>query len=348
MPEAPVPETDVAQRSPRVPRLVVPLFLALVMSIGLFSRNYPEFYPFATWGMFSRVPSTTVYWALRIHTYRGQKVDPPQLLRDLPQYARQAYSASDFALIFDYGEAMDWYQRGDKSKARRLQTLRPMVENNVLGKGVEYELVKIEGDPREMYLGGAPDFTTSIGRYYTSGAEPQKAAKVDQLVPVLFTRSAISDEQGETANQGAFKSDVELRPVEHATADAAARGGAGARCFEVTPPSGEPRPTAVMCQVKLPVPASASRYLIACKVWSATPVPQFRVGFKTSVEQEVIWAADESGRSTFSVPAGQWTEIRAYTARAISGGEKAMLRFSNAKTTGPWRLDDARLYQVRE
>lgn len=152
--------------SPRIPYLLVPLVIVVMLAAGLYSRDKPEVYPLASWEMFSRVPSSSMYYTLLIYDAGKDTYRPPILLRDVPRYQKHARDPIASTLIDAYGNLLANHLSGVQGLGEEVNQKRVMVEN-LLGNDVQYAVVVVMGDPLKMVRKVTKEDMLSLGIFKT-------------------------------------------------------------------------------------------------------------------------------------------------------------------------------------
>lgn len=125
--------------------------LAFVLSMGIAGIVWSpdgEFFPFASFSLFSVVPNVRVAYAIEIHDLHGRPVDPPLLWVHPDKASAEPTSSEPFYAIQRFGSA---FVKGHYDDA---EYWRHLLEEDFLSPPVRYELVQVRYDPFERLSSG--------------------------------------------------------------------------------------------------------------------------------------------------------------------------------------------------
>ena len=118
-----------------------------------------EYFPLASYSLFSIVPNVKKEYGVRIHEYGGRRVEPAVLYQQADHLGLEADSINAFYLVQRIGMA---YARGRRASAERW---RHLFERDFFYDTVNYEIVLLRYDPLERWATGRIRSMTSVGSF---------------------------------------------------------------------------------------------------------------------------------------------------------------------------------------
>lgn len=128
------------------------LLLALILAMGCAGIVWSpdgEFFPFASFSLFSVVPNVRTAYALEIRRLSGEPLDPPRLWLPVRNQGPESTSSETFYAVQRLGKA---YTEGRQDQA---EYWRHLLEADFLSLPASYDLVKASYDPLELLSGGS-------------------------------------------------------------------------------------------------------------------------------------------------------------------------------------------------
>lgn len=118
-----------------------------------------EFFPLASYSLFSIVPGVKTEYGVRILEYGGRHIDPPLLYQKASELGIECDSINAFYLVQRMGMA---YTRGRVAAAERW---RHLFERDFFNDTVQYEIVLLRYDPLERWATGRIRSMTPVGLF---------------------------------------------------------------------------------------------------------------------------------------------------------------------------------------
>jgi hypothetical protein len=125
------------------------LTFAFCMGIaGMLWSPDGEFFPFASFSLFSVVPNVRTAYAIELRSAHGQPPDPPRLWMPSYEPGNEPTSSEAFYTIQRFGAAYTAGRVADADYWRRL------LEQDFLSPPVHYDLLRVRYDPFERLSTG--------------------------------------------------------------------------------------------------------------------------------------------------------------------------------------------------
>lgn len=139
---------------------VVLTFLGAAFCVGLAAGALSEdgeYFPLASYSLFSIVPNVKKEYGVRIHEYGGRRIEPALPFQQAGHLGLEADSINAFYLVQRVGAA---YTRGRVASGERW---RYLFERDFFYDAVQYEIVLLRYDPLERWATGRIRSMTSVG-----------------------------------------------------------------------------------------------------------------------------------------------------------------------------------------
>lgn len=146
-------------------RTAIPVFLLLSLVFGLADRFVPEIFPFASWSMFSNVPSEMRLYTLVLHGSADESLDPPVTMNMARHLLRRQPDAISVKMLWNWGRAVEGGRANDAAAQRRL------VEARLLPPGTAYDLVVQTSDVLERWRTGTVETNVLLSGLVAVGPE---------------------------------------------------------------------------------------------------------------------------------------------------------------------------------
>ena len=132
------------------------------MAAGVLSED-GEFFPLASYSLFSIVPNTKAEYGVRIHDYGDRRLDPPLVFQQASELGIEGSSINAFYLVQRIGTACT---RGRTAAANYW---RHLFEKDFFHDAARYEIVLLRYDPLERWANGQVRAMSSVA-FFTSEA----------------------------------------------------------------------------------------------------------------------------------------------------------------------------------
>jgi hypothetical protein len=138
--------TPPADQHSRLLALFLPAFLLCYFALGVARMGKNEYYPIASWAMFSTVPNEVTTYRLRVTGIGSRSITPPAYYGSAQAVLTAPVKVSTVFAIRRLGKALAVHE------TQLAAQLRTVVERAVLPAGATYDIVEQRYWPIEKWL----------------------------------------------------------------------------------------------------------------------------------------------------------------------------------------------------
>ena len=146
-------------------RFLFPAFLVIYFIVGLGRMGKSEWYPIASWAMFSTVPNEVTTYRLRVTSIGTRPISPPAYYGKAEGVFTSPVRISSVSAIYRLGKSLQTHDD------RVTVQYRKLVERSLLPPQASYEIVEQRYWPIEKWLHNRYDETVVAGFHTGSGEE---------------------------------------------------------------------------------------------------------------------------------------------------------------------------------
>jgi len=146
-------------------RFLFPAFLVVYYVVGVTRMGKTEWYPFASWAMFSTVPNKVTTYRLRVTSVGARSISPPAYYGKAEGVFTAPVRISSVSAIYRFGRSLRIHDD------RIAVQYRKLVEHTLLPPEASYDVVEQHYWPIEKWLHNRYDETVVASFHSNPGEE---------------------------------------------------------------------------------------------------------------------------------------------------------------------------------